>query len=168
MTRQNLALKSGTMIKYMLPALAIALAACSDTPQAQTSTQSEATVSSLPLERLFQSPSLSGPTPRALSFSPDGTMVTFLKPRADDGARLDLWAFDVASGEASLLVDSKILEPEEVELSEQEKALRERQRTAGQKGILRYDWGGKDTILIPIGGDLHLCLLYTSPSPRDS
>ena len=116
-------------------------------------------MSSLPLERLYQSPSLSGPTPRALSFSPDGTMVTFLKPRADDGARLDLWAFDVASGEASLLVDSKILEPEEVELSEQEKALRERQRTAGQKGILRYDWGGQDTILIPIGGDLHLVTL---------
>lgn len=115
--------------------------------------------SSLPLERLYQSPSLSGASPRALSFSPDGKLVTFLKPRADDSARLDLWAFDVATGEASLLVDSKILEPEEVELSEQEKALRERQRTAGQKGILRYDWGGSDTILIPIGGDLHLVTL---------
>ena len=111
------------------------------------SVETSQTANTLPLERLFQSPSLSGPSPRALSFSPDGKLVTFLKPREDDSARLDLWAFDVATGEASLLVDSKILEPEEVELSEQEKALRERQRTAGQKGILRYDWGGENTIL---------------------
>ncbi|MEM6901001.1 MAG: hypothetical protein AAF583_14685, partial [Pseudomonadota bacterium] len=38
-------------------------------------------VNTLPLERLFQSPSLSGSTPRALAFSPDGSKVTFLKPR---------------------------------------------------------------------------------------
>ncbi|MEO0882894.1 MAG: DPP IV N-terminal domain-containing protein [Pseudomonadota bacterium] len=113
-------------------------------------------VNTLPLERLFQSPSLSGPTPRALAFSPDGTKVTFLKPREEDGARLDLWAFDVATGEASMLVDSTLLEPEEVELSEQEKALRERQRIAGTKGIARYSWGTADTILVPIGGDLYL------------
>lgn len=148
------------MIRYMLPAFALGLAACSQAPQAQTApTQSETHVSSLPLERLYQSPSLSGASPRALAFSPDGKMVTFLKPRADDSARLDLWAFDVATGQASRLVDSKILEPEEVILSEQEKALRERQRTAGQKGILSYDWGSAETILIPIGGDLHLVTL---------
>lgn len=148
------------MIRYFLTAFALGLAACSQAPEAQIApTVSETPVSILPLERLYQSPSLSGPTPRALSFSPDGTKVTFLKAREEDGARLDLWAFDVATGEASLLVDSKILEPEEVVLSEQEKALRERQRTAGQKGILSYDWGSKDTILIPIGGDLHLVTL---------
>lgn len=146
------------MIKFMLPAFALGLAACSQAPQAQTApTHSEANVSSsLPLERLYQSPSLNGASPRALSFSPDGKLVTFLKPRADDGSRLDLWAFDVATGEASMLVDSRILEPEDVELSEEEKALRERQRIAGVKGIARYDWGTASTILVPIGGDLHL------------
>lgn len=113
-------------------------------------------MSSLPLERLFQSPSLSGPSPRALAYSPDGSMVTFLKAKEEDASRFDLWAFDVATGEASLLVDSRLLEPEDVALSEQEKALRERQRTAGQTGILSYDWGSADTILVPIGGDLHL------------
>ncbi|MEM6410860.1 MAG: S9 family peptidase [Pseudomonadota bacterium] len=113
-------------------------------------------VNTLPLERLFQSPSLSGSTPRALAFSPDGSKVTFLKPREDDGARLDLWAFDVATGEASMLVDSTLLEPEDVELSEEEKALRERQRIAGTKGIARYSWGTANTILVPIGGDLYL------------
>ena len=55
-----------------------------------------------------------------------------------------------------MLVDSRILEPEDVELSEEEKALRERQRIAGVKGIARYDWGTATTILVPIGGDLHL------------
>jgi len=74
-------------------------------------------VNTLPLEGLFQSPSLSGPTPRALAFSPDGSKVTFLRPRADDAARFDLWAFDVATGEGSMLVDSMLLEPDDVELS---------------------------------------------------
>ena len=83
----------------------------------------------------------------------------FLKAREDEGNRFDLWQFDVATGEQSLLVDSKILEPEEVELSEEEKALRERKRIAGSKGIVSYDWGTSDTILVPIGGDLHLITL---------
>ena len=113
----------------------------------------------LTIERLYDSPSLNGPSPRGVKFSPDGTRVTFLKGREDDASRLDLWQFDVASGEQSLLVDSKILEPEEVELSEEEKALRERKRIAGQKGIVSYDWGTADTILVPIGGDLHLITL---------
>ena len=113
----------------------------------------------LTLERLFASPDLSGPKPRGVKYSPDGQRVTFLKARADDQSRYDLWQFDVASGEQSLLVDSTLLEPEEVELSEEEKALRERKRIAGSKGIVDYDWGTADTILVPIGGDLHLVTL---------
>lgn len=113
----------------------------------------------LTIERLFASPSLSGPTPSGVKYSPDGTRVTFLKAREDDGSRYDLWQFEVATGAQSLLVDSKILEPEEVELSEEEKALRERKRIAGRKGIVSYDWGTADTILVPIGGDLHLVTL---------
>jgi dipeptidyl-peptidase-4 len=113
----------------------------------------------LTLERLYASPSLSGPTPQGVKYSPDGTRVTFLKARADEAARFDLWQFDVATGEQSMLVDSKLLEPEEVELSEEEKALRERKRIAGRKGIVSYDWGTADTILVPLGGDLHLVTL---------
>ncbi|MEM9667833.1 MAG: S9 family peptidase [Pseudomonadota bacterium] len=124
-------------------------------------------VNDLPLERLFQSPSLSGPTPRGLAFSPDGKKVTFLKSREDDISRLDLWAFDVTSGETSLLVDSTLLEPEDVELSEQEKALRERQRIAGSKGIVRYEWGTETTLLVPLGGDLYLVdINETTPAVR--
>ncbi len=113
----------------------------------------------LTIERLFASPSLSGPTPSGVKYSPDGTRVTFLKAREDDGSRYDLWQFDVASGAQSMLIDSKLLEPEEVELSEEEKALRERKRIAGRKGIVSYDWGTANTILVPIGGDLHLVTL---------
>ena len=113
----------------------------------------------LTIERLFASPSLSGATPSGVQYSPDGKRVTFLKAREGEGNRYDLWQFDVATGEQSLLVDSKLLEPEDVELSEEEKALRERKRIAGRKGIVSYDWGTAETILVPIGGDLHLVTL---------
>src|SRR3546814_8604946 len=46
----------------------------------------------LTLERVFASPDLSGPQPRALKLSPDGKLVTLLKPRTDEKERLDLWA----------------------------------------------------------------------------
>ena len=35
----------------------------------------------LTLERIFASPSLSGPTPRALKLSPDGRLATMLRNR---------------------------------------------------------------------------------------
>ena len=113
----------------------------------------------LTIERLYASPSLSGPAPTGVKYSPDGSRVTFLKAREDDSSRYDLWQFDVETGARSMLVDSTLLEPEEVELSEEEKALRERRRIAGRKGIVDYDWGTADTILVPLGGDLHLVTL---------
>lgn len=141
------------------------LASACATPIAQTSPIETSTMveqEPLTIERLYASPSLSGPTPSGVKYSPDGKRVTFLKAREDEGDRFDLWQFDVATGEQSLLVDSKILEPEDVELSEEEKALRERKRIAGRKGIVSYDWGTANTILVPIGGDLHLVTLTDS------
>lgn len=113
----------------------------------------------LPLERLYAAPSLTGPRPEGVKYSPDGKRVTYIKARSDEAGRYDLWQFDVATGTESLLVDSKLLEPEEVELSEEEKALRERKRIAGRKGIVSYEWGTSDTLLVPLGGDLHLVTL---------
>lgn len=115
--------------------------------------------SSLTIERLYASPALSGPSPRGVKFSPDGKRVTFLKARADDQGRFDLWQFDVATGAQSLLVDSSLVDPEDAELSEEEKALRERKRIAGIRGIADYDWGTADMLLVPAGGDLHLVRL---------
>lgn len=110
-------------------------------------------------ERLYASPSLAGAPPRAVRFSPDGKRVTFLKPRADDLSRFDLWQFDVATGAQSMLVDSAAVDPSDAELSEEEKALRERQRIAGVRGIANYAWGTADTILVPAGGDIFLVTL---------
>ena len=61
----------------------------------------------LPLERVFSSPSLSGPTPRKARLSPDGKFVTLLKNRTDDKERYDLWAIDTATGAQRMLVDSE-------------------------------------------------------------
>lgn len=113
----------------------------------------------LTLDRLYASPSLSGTPPRAVKFSPDGARVTFLKPRAGESARYDLWQFDVATGAQSMLVDSTAVDPAEAELSEEEKALRERKRIAGVRGIADYAWGTADTIIVPAGGDIHLVTL---------
>lgn len=113
-------------------------------------------------ERLYASPSLSGTPPRAVRFSPDGKRVTFLKPRAEESARYDLWQFDVASGAQSLLVDSALVDPAEIELSEEEKALRERKRIAGVRGIADYAWGTADTIIVPAAGDIFLVTLKDS------
>ena len=150
------------MLKALiLPAAALLLSACTST-LAQTSPESSSAMvdqTPLTIERLFASPSLSGPAPSGVKYSPDGSRVTFLKARNDDVSRYDLWQFDVATGEQSMLVDSTLLEPEEVELSEAEKALRERKRIAGRKGIVDYDWGTANTILVPLGGDLHLITL---------
>jgi dipeptidyl aminopeptidase/acylaminoacyl peptidase len=113
----------------------------------------------LTLERLFDSPSLSGPSPRGVKLSPDGATLTMLRNRADDRERYDLWAMDTRGGQWRMLVDSKKL-GSGAALSEAEKMQRERQRLAGLKGILAYDWtpDGK-AILVPLDGDLYLASL---------
>ena len=114
----------------------------------------------LTLERVFANPDLSGPQPRALKLSPDGKLVTLLKPRADEKERLDLWAIDSATGSERMLVDSKKT-GSGAELSEAEKMQRERDRSvAGSTGIASYDWApnGK-SILVPVDGDLYLASL---------
>ncbi|MEA3543116.1 MAG: alpha/beta fold hydrolase [Pseudomonadota bacterium] len=114
----------------------------------------------LTLKRVFASPDLAGLQPRALKLSPDGTLVTLLKPRADEKERLDLWAIDTRTGAERLLVDSKKT-GSGAELSEAEKMQRERDRSvAGSTGITSYDWSpdGK-SILVPVDGDLYLAAL---------
>ncbi|MEO5866856.1 MAG: S9 family peptidase [Sphingomonas sp.] len=113
----------------------------------------------LTLQRLFVSPDLAGPQPRALKLSPDGTLLTSLKPRADEKDRFDLWALDTRTGIERMLVDSKKVGTG-AELSEAEKMQRERARIAAQTGIVTYNWApdGK-SILVPLDGDLYLATL---------
>ncbi len=159
--------KRGSLLRTVGLALLIcmSLSACalidarSSSETSQLSQKMSAKPDRIDLDRLFASPSLSGASARGVKFSPDGKRVTFLKSRADDIAHFDLWQFDVATGAQSMLVDSTLLEPKEIELSEEEKALRERKRIAGSKGIVDYDWGTSQTLLVPLGGDLHLVTL---------
>ena len=111
----------------------------------------------LTLEAITGDAPLSGPTLLKPQIAPDGSRVTFLRGKDRDRNRLDLWAFDVANGKSALLVDSSDVLPGEEVLSDEEKARRERQRTAALSGIVDYQWApdGK-TLLFPLGGELYL------------
>jgi dipeptidyl-peptidase-4 len=110
----------------------------------------------LTLDRIHADPALSGPGVRSLRVSPDGERVTFLRGRTDNQFQLDLWEFNMKDKTTHRLVDSKQLVPNE-NLSLDEKARRERARTASLSGILSYSWSpdGKQ-LLVPIAGDLYL------------
>ncbi len=110
----------------------------------------------LSLERIFASPSLSGPTPRLLKLSPDGRLATLLRNRAEDRDRFDLWAVDTTTGQARMLVDSARV-GSGAQLSEEEMMRRERARLGGVRGIVSYEWSPDGrAILVPLDGDLYL------------
>ncbi|HAT31169.1 MAG TPA: S9 family peptidase [Janthinobacterium sp.] len=110
----------------------------------------------LTLDRIHADPALSGPGVRSLKVSPDGARVTFLRGRPENQFQLDLWEFNLKDKSARLLLDSKRLAPKE-QLSDQEKARRERERTSSLNGILSYSWSpdGKQ-LLVPLAGKLYL------------
>ena len=148
----------------------LALAACSqDTaPEAAEPALAERPVdtAALSIDRLYSSPSLSGSSPRSLSFSPDGTRVTFLRPKEEDRTVLDLWAIDVADGDTYRLVDSRALVPDEGELSEAEIQFRERARISSS-GIVTYQWDeAGEAILAPLGGDVFYIDVETGEAQR--
>lgn len=111
----------------------------------------------LTLEAITGDAPLSGPTLTKPQVAPDGSRVTFLRGRDDDRNRLDLWEYDVASGQVRKLVDSSVVLPGEEVLSDEEKARRERQRIAAYSGIVDYQWSPDARILLfPLGGELYL------------
>jgi dipeptidyl-peptidase-4 len=108
-------------------------------------------------ERVFASPALSGPAARSVEVSPDGKVVTFLKPEPTNQYKLDLWAMPAAGGPAKLLVSGEAVEPSGKAISDVEKARRERQRIAAVSGVVDYHWDETGAhILIPAGGALYL------------
>jgi len=107
-------------------------------------------------ERVFSDPSLNGPTARSVTLSPDGELVAYLLPREDDVDVLDLWAAPVEGGEPFRLVDARALVPDAGELSEAERARRERMRIS-QRGVVEYAWDEQGRfILTPLEGDVFL------------
>jgi dipeptidyl-peptidase-4 len=121
----------------------------------------------LTVERLFSDPNLSGPTPIKLKFSPDGKQVTYLRPKDEDDEILDLWAYDIDRRQhAPLVRTEELVAPDEIELSEQEKARRERMRVR-QGGIVDYQWAKQgDRLLFPLGGALYVYTLDAEPDRR--
>jgi dipeptidyl-peptidase-4 len=121
--------------------------------------------SELSIQRIFGDPSLSGPTPRAVKVSPDGQRVGLLRGRATDQHQLDLWTYDVKDGTLQMRVDSKRLAPAE-QLSEPERARRERERIADYHGIVDYDWApDSHQVLFTLNGNL---FLYDLDAPAES
>lgn len=110
----------------------------------------------LTLEAITGSAPLTGPTLTRPQVAPDGSRVTFLRGKDTDRNRLDLWEYDIASGQTRLLVDASVVLPGEEVLSDEEKARRERQRIAALSGIVDYQWSpdGK-AMLFPLGGELY-------------
>ena len=110
----------------------------------------------LTLERIHADPALAGPGVRKLKISPDGSRVTFLRARADNRFQFDLWELRLADGGTHRLIDSLMLAPTET-LSADERARRERGRTASLSGILDYSWSPDEKqLLVPLAGALYL------------
>jgi len=88
----------------------------------------------LTIERIFESPDLSGPSLRQAELSPAGDRVTFIRAREDDRDLLDLWEYHIEDAETRILVAADSVVADEGELSAEEQARRERARIAGLRG----------------------------------
>lgn len=123
---------------------------------------SPALAEKLTLERAFGDASLSGPLARGVQIAPDGRSVTWIRPQEGRSRTTDLWALDIASGEARRLIDASTLMNAGRELSEEEKSRRERQGVQ-TSGVVDYQWDEEGRfILAPVEGDLFLYDLSAS------
>ncbi len=75
--------------------------------------------------------------PRNFSIATDGSVVLFLRSTSGDDGVNSLWALDTESGAERLVVDARLLGDAEDQLTDAEKARRERAREAGG-GIVSY------------------------------
>ncbi len=120
----------------------------------------------LTVERIYSSPSLDGEAIQGLKISPDGSRVTFLKGKESDYERLDLWEFVPETGQSRVLFDSDDLHTGDEELSDEEKARRERLRLSGT-GIVDYQWS-KDSkaLFFPLAGDVYYWRVGTEKAEK--
>ena len=120
---------------------------------------------SLTIDRLFDSPALSGPTLHAIKVAPDGSRVTFLRGKAGASTQLDLWEFDLRERQSRLLIDSDSVDSQ-IELTVEEKGRRERQRTAALSGILEYGFAPLGhSLVVGCGGNLYYAPLTAAAPP---
>lgn len=115
-----------------------------------------ASAEKLGFERLNADPPLSGTIPGRIEVAPDGARVTWLQPREDDQDVLDLWQFERQASRPSLLLRQEDLVAGPVALTDEEEALRQRQRIrAGGITSYTYDESGR-WLLIPLAGSLYI------------
>ena len=68
---------------------------------------SQATVAdTLSIERIFSAPALYGTAPGMVKLSPDGQRVTFIRAKANDTQRFDLWEYHIKDQQSRLLFDA--------------------------------------------------------------
>jgi dipeptidyl-peptidase 4 len=116
----------------------------------------------LTIERIFASPSLDGSAPRALRVAPDGKRVTFLQGKESDYERLDLWEYNLQTKQTQMLFNSDDLSSGPENLSDEERARRERMRLSGT-GIVSYEWSQDGSaLLFPLAGDVYYFKLGTT------
>ena len=109
----------------------------------------------LTIERLFSAPPLSGRVPQRLAFSPDGARLAFLLGADDDHTRLELWLYDLVSGEQHNV--TPWIDAGEAGLTEAERARRERRRIFSH-GVVEYEWLPDSTgLIVPIAGTPWRC-----------
>ncbi len=109
----------------------------------------------LTIERVFSDPPISGPIAGASKLSPDGRLLTFLKPKQDNAMVQDLWAMKIESGETFVLMDADKLSNSDKELSQEEIARRERMRVS-VRGVVDYSWDENGNfIIVPLDGDIY-------------
>ena len=78
---------------------------------AQAPAQQQGASESLTVERIYSEPSLSGHPISGIAWAPDSRQISFFKeiaPQDRSKASKELWAMDVASGEAHLLIADKL------------------------------------------------------------
>ncbi len=137
-------MKSAVLPAAVLGALLLSTTAMAQTPPPLTP------------ELVFADPDLSGPRASGVKLSPDGTLLTYLQPKPDNGQVQDLWAVPVKGGAPFLLIDANKLSDPTKKLSEAEIGRRERMRVSA-RGVVAYEWSDDSkSILVPLDGDVYL------------
>lgn len=109
----------------------------------------------LSLERVYSDPPISGSLALLTKLSPDGSLMTYLKPKADNAMVQDLWAVSVKGGKPFVLLDADKLSDSNKQLSQEEIARRERMRISA-RGVVSYQWDTEGRfILVPLDGDVY-------------
>jgi dipeptidyl-peptidase 4 len=95
-------------------------------------------VTRLTVERLFDSPSLSGALPSNVRFAPDGATVAYVANPPDDRNRLDLYCYDIAARRTQRWIDASKIAAN-APATDAEKAEQERRRMYST-GVTTYRW----------------------------